>query len=38
VAQELSPEPEQVPAPIQGIRHEASACTQLCYLLSTTHS
>jgi hypothetical protein len=38
VAQEIPPEPEQVPAPVQGIRHEASACTQLCYLLSTNHS
>jgi hypothetical protein len=37
-AQEIPPEPEQVPAPVQGIRHEASACTQLCYLLLTNHS
>jgi hypothetical protein len=37
VAQELPPEPAQVLAPVQGIRHEASACTQLCYLLSTNH-
>jgi hypothetical protein len=33
VAQEALPEPEQVSAPVQGIRHEVSACTQLCYLL-----
>jgi hypothetical protein len=38
VAQETSPEPEQVPAPIQGIRREVSAGTQLCYLLSINHS
>jgi hypothetical protein len=33
VAQEVPPKPEQVPNPVQGIRHEVSACTQLCYLL-----
>jgi hypothetical protein len=38
VVQEIPSEPEQVPAPVQGIRHEASACTQLCYLLLTNHS
>jgi hypothetical protein len=38
VAQEIPSEPEQVPAPVQGIRHEASACTQLSYLLLTNHS
>jgi hypothetical protein len=38
VAQEIPPKPEQVLAPVQGIRHEASACTQLCYLLLTNHS
>jgi hypothetical protein len=32
VAQEIPPEPEQVHVPIQGIRHEVSAGTQLCYL------
>jgi hypothetical protein len=31
VAQEIPPEPEQDLAPIQGIRHEASICTQFCY-------
>jgi hypothetical protein len=38
VAQEIPPEPEQVPAPIQGIRHEVSAGTQLCYLFLINHS
>jgi hypothetical protein len=38
VAQEIPPEPEQVPAPVQGIRHEVSACTQLYYLLLINHS
>jgi hypothetical protein len=38
VAQEIPPEPEQVSAPVQGIRHEASTCTLLCYLLLTNHS
>jgi hypothetical protein len=38
VTQEISPEPEQVPAPVQGIRHEASTCTLQCYLLLTNHS
>jgi hypothetical protein len=38
VVQEIPSEPEQVPAPVQGIRREASACTQLCYLLLTNHS
>jgi hypothetical protein len=38
VTQEIPPEPEQVPAPIQGIRHEVSACTQLYYLLLIIHS
>jgi hypothetical protein len=38
VAHETSPEPEQVPAPIQGIRHEVSVGIQLCYLLSINHS
>jgi hypothetical protein len=38
VAQEVPPEPEQVPASVQGIRHEVSACTQLCYLLLINHS
>jgi hypothetical protein len=38
VAQEVPPEPEQVPAPVQGIRHEVSICTQLCYLLLINHS
>jgi hypothetical protein len=31
VAQEIPPEPERDPAPVQGIRHEASACAQFCY-------
>jgi hypothetical protein len=38
VAQEIPPEPEQIPAPVQGIRHEASACTELCHFLLTNHS
>jgi hypothetical protein len=38
VAQETPPEPEQVPPLAQGIRHEASTCTQLCYLLLTNHA
>jgi hypothetical protein len=38
VAHEIPPEPEQVPTPIQGIRHEVSAGTQLCYLLLINHS
>jgi hypothetical protein len=38
VAQKIPPETEQILAPVQGIRHEASACTQLCYLLLTNHS
>jgi hypothetical protein len=38
VAQEIPPEPEQVPAPVQGIRHEVSAYTQLCYPLLINHS
>jgi hypothetical protein len=38
VAQETPSEPEQVPSPTQGIRHEASTCTQLCYFLLTNHS
>jgi hypothetical protein len=38
MAQEIPAEPEQFPAPVQGVRHEASACTQLCYLLLTNHS
>jgi hypothetical protein len=37
-AQETSPEPEQASVPIQGIRHEVSAGTQICYLLSINHS
>jgi hypothetical protein len=37
VAQEIPPEPEQVPDPVQGFRHEVSACTQLCYLLLINH-
>jgi hypothetical protein len=32
-AQETFPEPEQASAPIQGIRHEVSACIQLFYPL-----
>jgi hypothetical protein len=36
--QEVPPEPEQIPAPVQGIRHEVSTCTQLCYLLLINHS
>jgi hypothetical protein len=38
VTQEIPPEPEQLPVPIQGIRHEVSASTQLCYLLLINHS
>jgi hypothetical protein len=38
VTQETPLEPEQVPALVQGIRHEVSACTQLCYLLLINHS
>jgi hypothetical protein len=38
VAQEIPSEPQQVPAPIQGIRQEVSAGTQLCYLLLINHS
>jgi hypothetical protein len=39
IAQEIPPEPEQNLAPVQGIRHEASTCTQFCYLLfSMNHS
>jgi hypothetical protein len=38
VAQEAFPELEQVPASIQGIRHEVSACTRFCYLLLINHS
>jgi hypothetical protein len=39
VAQEIPPEPEQNLAPVQGIRHEASTCTQFYYLLfSMNHS
>jgi hypothetical protein len=38
VAQETLPESEQVLPSVQGIRHKASACTQLCYLLLTNHS
>jgi hypothetical protein len=38
VAQEVPPEPEQIPAPVQRIRHEVSACTQLCHLLLINHS
>jgi hypothetical protein len=37
VAQEIPLEPEQASAPIQGIRHEVSAGTQLYYLLSINH-
>jgi hypothetical protein len=36
-AQEIPLEPEQASAPIQGTRHEVSAGTQLCYLLSINH-
>jgi hypothetical protein len=38
VAQEIPPELEQVPTPIQGIRHEVSARSQFCYLLLINHS
>jgi hypothetical protein len=38
VAQEIPLEPGQATAPIQVIRHEVSAGTQLCYLLSINHS
>jgi hypothetical protein len=38
VAQETPSEPEQVPPPTQGIRHETSTCIQLCYFLLTNHS
>jgi hypothetical protein len=38
VVQEIPPEPEQIPAPVQGIRHEASTCTQICHFLLTNHS
>jgi hypothetical protein len=38
IAQEVPPEPEQVHAPVQGIRHEVSTCTQLCYFLLIIHS
>jgi hypothetical protein len=37
VAQEIPFEPEQASTPIQGTRHEVSAGTQLCYLLSINH-
>jgi hypothetical protein len=37
IAQEISLEPEQASAPIQETRHEVSAGTQLCYLLSMNH-
>jgi hypothetical protein len=37
VAQEIPLEPEQVPPPVQGIRHEVSACTKLCHLLLINH-
>jgi hypothetical protein len=36
--QEILPEPEQVLASVQGIRHEVSAYTQFCYLLLINHS
>jgi hypothetical protein len=36
-AQEIPFEPEQASAPVQGTRHEVSAGTQLCYLLSINH-
>jgi hypothetical protein len=38
VAQEIPPEPEQVPVPFQGIRHQASTCTQFCYPFLMNHS
>jgi hypothetical protein len=38
VAQEIPPEHEQVPTSIQGIRHEVSTGTQLCYPLLINHS
>jgi hypothetical protein len=38
VAREIPLEPEQIPAPVQEIRHEVSTCTQLCYLLLINHS
>jgi hypothetical protein len=38
VAQEIPPEPEQVPASIQGTRHEVNTGTQLCHLLLMNHS
>jgi hypothetical protein len=38
VCQETPPEPEQVLPQIQGIRHEASACTQFCYPFLMNHS
>jgi hypothetical protein len=37
VAQEIPLEPEQASAPFQGTRHEVSAGTQLCYLLTINH-
>jgi hypothetical protein len=37
VAQAIPLEPEQASAPIQGIMHEASVGTLLCYLLSINH-
>jgi hypothetical protein len=36
--QEILPEPKQVLASVQGIRHEVSAYTQFCYLLLINHS
>jgi hypothetical protein len=36
VAQEIPSEPEQVPAPVQGIRHEASTCTQFVTFFQQT--
>jgi hypothetical protein len=38
VTQEISLEPKQVPASIQGTRHEVSTGTQLCHLLLMNHS
>jgi hypothetical protein len=33
ISQEIPPEPEQNPAPVQGIQHEVSIRAQFCYPL-----
>jgi hypothetical protein len=37
IAQEIPPEPEQNPAPVQEIRHKVSTRTRSCYLLLSTN-